>query len=276
MEVYSEPLNKIVESYERLGIPIDAPGFYDHPAFAAEEKRNRHFLTTYARFVRERSYSKDYLTSAEQRIRRATELLHGELVRDGRLGACIDASMSLSRMLEREGIWNICIQGALTLTFGSGKKAERLYCQPVDDSDAVAAHVWLLAPPFEVVDVTISRQPIAENLRKQLPPYVLAKNPRSTLVIANDICSTRYRREAEADGIKGREIIYAYRPDYREFFVQFPAAEVTHKTVTMKFVPCATGASDGPLEQITALSLSGRTAFEIYETVIRPALRSSA
>lgn len=276
MELYSEPLAKIEETFRRLGVPLDEPGFYDHPAFVEEEKRNKHILSAYAAYVRQRPYTTEYLHHAEATIRRATELLHDELVRDGRLGACIDASMSLSRMLEREGIWSICIQGAFTLTFGSGNKTEHLYCQPVSDSKAVAAHVWLIAPPFEIVDVTIGRQEMAPHLRKQLPPYVLAKNPRSAVVEPRDICSTRYRREAEREGLKGKEIIYAYRPDLREFFKSFPAGEVRTKRVSIKFVPCATGASDGPLENITALRLSGRTAAQIYEETIKPALRGSA
>ena len=54
---------------------------------------------------------------------------------EGRLGACIDLSMVLSRILDAEGIWNYVVKGSLTLTFPRSVQPGPIYFWPIDEGD---------------------------------------------------------------------------------------------------------------------------------------------
>ncbi len=114
---YSADFQSVLNDFINHNIPIDSPGFYDNPNFINIENKNPTYLSNYAQFVQLRPYSQAYLIQAESTIIQIANLLRHELVSDGRLGACLDVCMVLSRILEREGIWNYLVQGALTLDF---------------------------------------------------------------------------------------------------------------------------------------------------------------
>src|SRR5258708_3092372 len=97
---------KLDRVFSRLGINFDVPGFHDTPEFKRAEQDNPTLLETYGDFVEARSYSASYLAWARPIILDAAAYLHRELVRDGRPGACIDASIALSQFLDRLGVWN--------------------------------------------------------------------------------------------------------------------------------------------------------------------------
>ena len=56
----------LIEDFANRNIPIDTPGFYDHPNFMKIEEKNASYLSNYAKFVdyrpREQSYD-DYVKS---------------------------------------------------------------------------------------------------------------------------------------------------------------------------------------------------------------------
>lgn len=91
-------------------IPTAEPGFYDHPSFVAAERQNGAYLFNYSRFVADRSYSSTYLTRVRKELPLIAHAFFEELKAMGRKGACVDASLILSRILEREGIWSCCLR----------------------------------------------------------------------------------------------------------------------------------------------------------------------
>lgn len=273
MTDYTGSFQAIELEYERLGISTAHPGFYDEPAFVRAEQLDGRFLNTYARYVQRRQYTTEYLAKADSIVRLVSGHLFDELCRDGRLGACIDASMVLSRILDREDVWNYVVKGALTIDFGTGPDDVRHFW-PIDEGTvATAAHVWVVAPPFAIVDITVSRQPCGERLRGRLPELILETGNTPAEVTAHDICSPGTRREGARQGFHGERVIYGYEPELLRFFPVFPATMVKRDQLSLKYVPCAIGASDGPLEAITSLRLSGRTGLEIYKDLIAPAIR---
>jgi hypothetical protein len=102
------------------GVDCNNPGFYDHPNFLKVEAQFPEFLNNYARFVQQRHYDDDYLERARREIPVIARVLYEELLRDGRQGACVDMSGVLSRILEREGLWNFAVKGSLTVSFPRG------------------------------------------------------------------------------------------------------------------------------------------------------------
>jgi len=91
-------LSSLEEIHQELTdkqIPFSAPAFYDHPNFLTAEQDDSDYLRIYALFVQKRQYSEEYLRRAEEEIVLIASILYEELVRDGKLGACVDANMVL-------------------------------------------------------------------------------------------------------------------------------------------------------------------------------------
>jgi hypothetical protein len=97
--------------FGRFGIDFSRPGFYDSPEFRANEENDPDFIATYAQYVDSLNFTDNYLKHARQRALAAAEFMFAEIGRDGKKGACIDASGVLQRILDREGIWNYLVAG---------------------------------------------------------------------------------------------------------------------------------------------------------------------
>ena len=151
----SETHDQLRREFAGLGIPMDAPGFYDHPAFVAIEKKNPKFLEAYAKFVQSRPIDRTYIAQVRQVVGIVGPMWNEELVLDGRLGACIDLSMVLSRTLESGGVWNYVVKGALTIEFPKNSGYGKTYFWPIDIAKVAAGHVWVCAPPYSIIDLTI-------------------------------------------------------------------------------------------------------------------------
>jgi hypothetical protein len=58
------------------------------------------------------------------------------------------------------------------------------------------------------------------------------------------------------------------------YFLSFPVTLVRVKGTIFKYIPCAISASDAPLKEITALSLRGKTGYEIYQEKLKVLLKN--
>ena len=83
---------QIEEAFRKRGIDYSKPGFYDTPEFQAIEKKHSVFLMSYAEYVDSLTFSDEYLVHARTCATEAAEFMYSALVKDGRRGACIDAS----------------------------------------------------------------------------------------------------------------------------------------------------------------------------------------
>jgi len=108
---------ELVEKFRRPGIDTSNPGFYDDPKFIAAQVGDANLLEEYGEFVLTRPYDAACLAQARQVTTDLAEFLYGKLVADGRLGACIDCSAGMLRLLERQGIWCYMATGGLRLEF---------------------------------------------------------------------------------------------------------------------------------------------------------------
>lgn len=270
MADFNESFRKIDRDFANKGIPTDKPGFYDHPAFVRIEKSNPDYLNNYARFVQKQIYSREYLEASRSVILKTSEILHEELKRDGRLGACVDVSMVLSRILDEEGIWNFSVKGALSIYSTDNNAALPIHFWPYDTKEIAAGHAWVFAPPFSIVDITLKYQPYDEEVKKLIPDYILIEKGTISEARPEEIFSNTYRLMLPP---LNRNTIKKYEPKLAKFSEVFPTIQIKKDDLIFRYTPCGIGASDKPLSNITSLQLNGRHGIDIYKEIIIPQLR---
>lgn len=263
---------EIERDFTSYGIPIDSPGFYDHEAFLEIETANPDYLSNYARLVSQRNYDTEYLRRARTEIPAIASALHGELLRDGRQGACVDTSGVLSKVLEQEGYWNYVVKGSLTMDFPASSGIGRRFFWTIDEGDFAAAHAWVYAPPFTVVDVTIRQQGYTPEEYALLPEMVLAEKPDLDRGTIEDVIAPDIRGLLHLQRIPPAMFFHAINPVLVRFLNAFPACSIIAGETLLKYVPTAVSAPDCSLEGMIGLSGQGRDGLAIYKDVILPAL----
>ncbi len=265
MNMFSADYASLEQDFVSRGIPIDSPGFYDDPNFLSAEHDNPAYLNNYAAFVAKRSYTAEYLLAAKQKIDIAASLLHRELAGHGRLGACIDISQILSRILDKEGIWNCCIKGSLTITFPIESHIDPKYFRSVDVGNFFAGHAWLFAPPYTVVDISVKQQPYESNALPYLPNTVLTTESSPMPFDVNDIVSPSVRQCFLDEGIPPELYLPQVATFIPDIFNSFPVISAAGlQGSILKYSPYAAFASDLPLEKITNMIFNGLTPWELY------------
>lgn len=263
-------LEALFKSYR---IPFSSPGFYDDASFIHAEQSDPAFIENYAKYVRYRDYTDEYLKDARAVIQRMAERLSNELQQDGRLSTCIIATKALTRMLERQGIWCYSVGGSLVVDppSESGLSPVSLYAFDLvqnGNPGFEAGHTWVVAPPFEIIDLTIKQQPYPESaLDKLLPNYILAEKPPILIPEVNNYCNP--------------ELLHAYLRDPRitKFVTNavkqvsslqhhVPSSTVvTDCGVTLKYITCSIKAPP-PDYDLSEEEINGRSLEAIYEELI--------
>lgn len=272
MILYTDKLNQIVDFLQENKIDISEPGFFDDPNFLAFEKEDPRFLICYAKYVYGKKYNSEYLKNAEQKIIKVCEIMYSELVKDGRKGACIDLSVVLARILDKLGVWNFVVKGAVAIEFPENSQLEAAYYWPLDTNDAKAGHVWIYAPPFKVIDLTLHEQPYPNSEQNYLPDKTLLKKHIPVNFSIKDLCSPEFRTLMAMEGFPlSLQGVYRINPEIKRFVSTFKISSVLeHKGTKVNYIPCAVGGSDRPLEEIESLNLSGKTGYEVYKESIEP------
>lgn len=68
MTNFNAPFSEIERDFLDRQIPIELPGFYDHPNFMAVERGNPNYLNNYARFVHDRRRTHAYDEHVRQTV----------------------------------------------------------------------------------------------------------------------------------------------------------------------------------------------------------------
>jgi hypothetical protein len=265
-------MTEIEQFFKELNIDYSKIGFYDSPEFMDIEKRNPSFLESYAQFVLERTYSEDYIKKAQIEIPFITKILNEELKKDGRLGACIDMSIALSRILEEEGYWNFITKGSLTINFSSKLKIKPIFFWSIDFGNFQAGHSWVVAPPFSIIDSSLGQQPFKEGMNKYIPDFICSQSTEYEPVKEIDIMSPDASRFLDFSGVRNNRL-EACKPNLNSFLKIFkPIIHKENEDFSLKYVTTAISAPDQPLEEVGTLKLSGKVAIEIYNEIIIPKL----
>jgi len=254
--------------FRRLGIDFTKPGFYDTPQFQAVERKHPVFLKSYADFIQTLQLPAEYLDRARSIVQNTADFLFNELVADGRKGACIDISGLVLRFLERQGIWCHVVCGGVKVEFpvGSGVSTKYFYPLMHEDNKAFTGHAWICAPPFNIVDLSVSLQPYSEDEQRYFHGYTLAErcDPPTAPIRALDLMEgelvedhlRRFRRVPTMDDIS---------PELRKFMEEYPAFCLAKDGLKFTYIPVKCSAPDLPLEQMLQPTLSGRRPMQVFE-----------
>lgn len=270
-------LDRLAGVFGAASIPTDNPGFDLHPNYLAAEKGNPRFLFNYGRFVHWRDYDPAYLARAERIIRTAAEEVHRGLRIQGLHGACIVTSMILQRILDRHGVWNCMVKGAFRAFKPDGSTIFGIY--PLDRDAAQGkenGHVWLYAPPFQVVDVTLNLQEEDESVTSLLPDIVLAKEAQAESRVAiEEMFNPKLLEVMDERGYTPPFLLRKHLSHYEsEIAKDFGAFIVPHRDVVLKYITTGFGGADGTLEKINGYTVHGKSAFEFYQSDIEPKLNA--
>ena len=163
--------------FSRLNILTTFPGFSDSAAFLAAEQADPTLLHEYARQVFGMKHTDDHLQQGDTTIRDVATFL--------------------------ESLWNVAMSRMLSVNtplgnadFGpisSGPQAIR------------AAHAWVYAPPFDVVDLTVKQQPHPTvNMKDHLPDVVPGRSDRAGRWRAEDFFSRPRTRNSKGSSEEPR------------------------------------------------------------------------
>lgn len=266
----------LVKDFVSKDIPIDKPGFYNHPNFLKAEQRDSDYLNHYMAFVAKRPYEQDYLQYAKEKIQKIALLLYHALKENGRLGACIDISNILSAICEQEGIWSCCIGGSLAITFPNESLLSPLHFFSIDYGDFVAGHAWVFAPPYAVIDISLGQQPNIAEKAKFLSPTVLSLGMNSQRPPVSEICRDIISNEV-ATRLGNRhsleQVVLEHCPNIPDIFHAFPVVlEQEQCGTTLKYIPVNPGCPDCCFEEFRTMSFAGMTPYEFYTEKLRSLL----
>jgi hypothetical protein len=254
------------------GIDPSKIEFYNDPAFMKAEKGEIGFLEYFAAWVRLRPRDGAYDERVRKLVPRIANLLAAEVENDGQLGVCIDASMMLMKILETEGIWCYGVKGALSIEAPSLPDPTYFWNY---DLEPVAGHVWLVAPPFEIIDITLKLQPYSRGERDILPLTVIEETAKPFTPEPHHFCSTDLLHAVYLQkGMLPLDVHFQLYPDLRRPVEHFPSYEVdTGKATRVRYACGGITVSDGPsLASIVSRKWNGRLAVEVYNDIIKPGI----
>ncbi len=272
----AERLRLLQSDFAEARIPTDSPGFYEDRGFIRREQKDPTYLDNYARFVQWQPYRPAYLETAEQTIYVVAAEMQLALQLDGTPDGYNEAPFVMSRMLEREGIWNYVVRGTLSLGFpaGSGFAPYSFWSVGVDGgTNGECGYKWVYAPPFRVIDITIQAQDYPCPVTHLLPKTVLEKDTEAVAGDPAEMLSPAAVDELRRAGLSLEEGLDRFAPTFRSRFApDFPAQAFSRGGVRFKYVPTSVIAADESLEQFQGFVSKGRSASQLYDREIRPRL----
>ncbi|WP_339547220.1 hypothetical protein [Pseudomonas sp. RA_35y_Pfl2_P32] len=271
--------NALEQQLEKLfhkdEIDFGKPGFYDEPNFLKNEERDPRYLENYARYVEARAYDTNYLTEAKRKIEIAVQVLFSAVKKDGRLGACVDVSGMLGRMLDRLGIWNYVATTTLTIDFPASADRPPQHFWTFDVRSFTAAHAIVVAPPFYVVDVTAALQAYERPVLNFLPNFIVSETFTSASWKPEDLMNHQMLRSIPLQFGNFNNFLKRTNPQMLSVMNALPARQVSHGETTLRYVIVAVGGTIEPLEGVVGYKPCGRTALTIFDQDILPLVECS-
>jgi hypothetical protein len=117
--------------------------------------------------------------------------------------------------------------------------------------------VWLRAPPYRVVDLTIGVQDYVHGEERHLPGYVCDEHPASSPATITDLLDDHDREALHANlrRTPRLEDISGFARD---------ASIVRHHDVAIRYVPTGVTAADVALEEARNLCLTGKYPLALW------------
>lgn len=263
--------------FQKLGIDFSKPGFHDSAAFLAVERVRPEILDDYARYVEVRTYSEAELQTAQRKIEVAAGVVSAAVKADGRHGLCVTASGVLSRMLDELGVWNFCVKGTMTVTFPPAVSGIKQCFYALDAGTFEAPHAFVVAPPFLVIDASVSAQSYpSDPMRACLPPLIMQRDFIPYRWKDDDIASPLVRMTRLA-GTSVKRYLQTNNPLMLKRMDEFPARLAVYPGGNCAYVVTAIGGYAEKLADLTSVHtlLVGKQPIELFETQVLPQLALS-
>lgn len=256
-----------------LGVPTSDIAFYNHPNFMAAEAENPSVLELYAAYVRLRPRDAAYDKHVRQTVPVVSQTLAEEILSDGQLGACVDASQMVNKILEELGIWSYSILGSLTIADPSLSNPTHFW---MFDEKPLAGHVWVVAPPFEIIDVTLKAQPYERGEADLMPDVLTIESSKRIIPNSVDFFETGLLAIAHRTVGGTKETVHQRtHPGMMSAVDFFPSWLVKLNKTRMRYATGGISLSTAPdLEAITNRKWNGRYAAAVLRDVVRPALNA--
>ncbi len=253
------------------------PGFCDSAAFLNAETKDPRILEAYANYVETRSYTDTYLMSARRKIEITAEALRRVIEQDGRLGACIDASGMLSRMLDRLGVWNYIAKSCMSTRFEPATNVENMFFYGVDETRLGAPHAIVVAPPFYVVDITAKYQMYPGEQGRFIPPKILLDTFVPAQWSLEDLVAPEIRLRVNSMNIPLLNFMKQKHPNMLEVISKLPPRRfvpASEAEVKLDYILVAASGVIEDLEGMTGYKPCNRLASEIFNEDVLPAISS--
>lgn len=271
----TDTAKRLERAFRNRNIDFQLPGFCDHPNFLKTEQQNPRFLEAYAQYIEARPYAEDYLGDARRKIEIVAEAVRAAVAEDGRVGACVDASGMLGRMLDRLGVWNYIAKACLTITFPEKSRLPQTYFYGVDLHKTTAPHAIVVAPPFVCVDVTAKYQAFEENQAAHIPNKVLLEEFVPATWSEKEIAAPEVAEIAAFSGLTLSSYLRREHGNMLEVAQALPARQrpaTNPEQAMLKYIIVAVGGVIEPLEGVVGYKPCNRTALQIFNEDVLPRL----
>jgi hypothetical protein len=259
----------IKQDFEKRKIPVETPGFYDHPNFLLIEEKNASYLSNYAKFVHERPRAASYDDFVKKTVPLVVNLYQDKHTGKDSNNSRTEFSNIISKALEKAGVWNYVVKGSVTIDFPSASGIPDHHFWSIDYDGYSAAHTWIVAPPFYVVDVTLDTHAFSTEEAGHLMPTYCAEANAIIEPELEDILTPDALTLLGSHKLERSEYLAVISPQTEKFLSVFPSREISFNDTTMKYFPLSVSAADLPFEQMTTIQFDGQTAFDVYESELK-------
>ena len=131
--------------------------------------------------------------------------------------------------------------------------------------------MWVIAPPFRVIDLTVSRQPYPDAVRQLLPDCVLAEHSGPMVEdpadwFGSDGMQSFLARRGRLPTMKD---VMALCQDAVLRSRQYGLTIVDTTAAQFRYSPCAMFAPDAQLEEMRNLCLSGEYPAQLFRRYLK-------
>jgi hypothetical protein len=249
------------KAYDWLAAQPRHPGCYNEPEFLAIESHDPiGAITGYARYVLERQRTPEYDNRTRAVVTGCANILHSQSGRDEIRGKCGHVTMALLGALEQLGVWCFAVQGSARFRFPKGSKIRDKYFWINDAENSptmLPGHVWLVAPPYKIVDMTSKFQHWQGREEEYLPIYSLSE---SAPIRPPEIDLWRPSAQRRLWGQPSAEVKRTWKT--------VPPSEVVYNQVSIRYQPHAIQLPEESLEK-NSLILGGRPVKTFWQEELR-------
>jgi hypothetical protein len=134
------------------------------------------------------------------------------------------------------------------------------------DNNAFTGHAWIYAPPFKIVDVSISLQSYSEDEQRYFHGYTLTEHweEPTTPIGVRDLMENE-RIEEHVRCFRRMPTMNDIPPHLHPFMREFPAHDFAKDGLIFTYIPVKISAPELPLEQLLHPTLSGRRPMQVFE-----------